>query len=722
MPAKTQTRVAVGDTYLPDTRTPDFEVFSRALEVKNDGADGTRPTVLATASSTAIDLEADRFTRSALEQMKDGFEGRLIFLNHSYKVPQDVFGIVEKAELVKREGRLDLDLTIGVETNNPLAAQTLLYIQNGTRLGVSVGVIVAEAEKTDEEDDFGRKIIDITSIIPLEASIVGIPANQTAWTRTAIKSLFERGVLDLDDSDIAARPWLKMVAEAKNAGDAPYEEVGVDGKGAVGSHSPAKAPKERAWQSSSAVKRLRSWAGGPDKEDINWSKYRTGFAWFNADEAESFGSYKLPHHDIVNSTFVTVFRGAVAAAVVLQGGRGGVNIPEGDVNGTKRHIAAHYKQFDEEAPWEREKSADWLDVEREIAADLQIDLPDFASAQWPEAKAAAKPVTKDTRLWVTTDDGEVVVEITYDEEKEKIMAQQNNDDERVEAKASEEEDTSKTDDDSEDTKDGDSDEDKDEESDEKKDDDESDSDEDDESKEDNADDPDAQKDQEGEDEEGGGDDAHDANEGDGDHKEDETEPDEQKGDFEDGVAADQAVDVLIDKMYTGFRVAVSSLMDIVLNTDMSAGDREKSGAEVIDSWKEFIDKSWDEVIEEFLNDAESGKSVKEHDLDKRLHELAAAQAACSAENLSAIMGKAAEVGEAAKAHAEENATLRERVKTLEQGIEYASQVVEAVMELPLPTVTSQAAEVARSLAVKFPGLDTRVVERMAQFAPKTPGS
>jgi len=209
--AKTTTaqrdRVKVPD--VKEGRTPDFSVFSDPLTViKHDDNEGPQR-VLATASSTAIDLESDRFTRSALVQMRDGFQGRLIFLNHSYRVPTDVFGVVDEVKIVRRDGRSDLDMVISVEQNNPLAQQTFAMIEGGTRLGVSVGVIVTDADKSDDEDDDGHSIIDITGVVPLEASIVGIPANQTAWTQQAIKSLFSRGAIDLDDEEVAARPWLK---------------------------------------------------------------------------------------------------------------------------------------------------------------------------------------------------------------------------------------------------------------------------------------------------------------------------------------------------------------------------------------------------------------------------------------------------------------------------------------------------------------------------------
>ena len=211
-------------------RRPDFRVFSAPLEIKDVEGDG-RPTLFCTASSTAIDLEADRFTKSALMQMKDGLKGKVIFLNHSYRVPLDVFGLVTETSLVKRGGRLDLDMAIRVQMENPLAVQTYEYVVNGTRLGVSVGVIVTEAEKTEEEDAFGSRIVDISGIIPLEASIVGIPANQTAWTREAVKSLFERGAIEFDEEEIAARPWLGTVVEIDKKEDSmSKDDTKVDEK------------------------------------------------------------------------------------------------------------------------------------------------------------------------------------------------------------------------------------------------------------------------------------------------------------------------------------------------------------------------------------------------------------------------------------------------------------------------------------------------------------
>jgi len=119
---------------------------------------------------------------------------------------------------------------------------------------------------------------------------------------------------------------------------------------AVPSHETPKAPEDTAWDADAAEARVRKWAGGPDKDKIDWAKYRQAFAWYNAEDPENFGSYKLPHHDVIDGRLVVVWRGVAAAMAVLFGARGGVDIPEADRKAVYTHLARHYRQFDREPP------------------------------------------------------------------------------------------------------------------------------------------------------------------------------------------------------------------------------------------------------------------------------------------------------------------------------------------------------------------------------------
>ena len=108
-----------------------------------------------------------------------------------------------------------------------------------------------------------------------------------------------------------------------------------------------KADRDTPWDGDAARKRVLAWAGGPDKENVDWAKYAKAFAWYDADNMENLGSYKLPHHDIVDGELKVVFNGVVAAKAALAGARGGVDLPD-DRAKADAHIAYHLEQFGDE--------------------------------------------------------------------------------------------------------------------------------------------------------------------------------------------------------------------------------------------------------------------------------------------------------------------------------------------------------------------------------------
>ena len=107
------------------------------------------------------------------------------------------------------------------------------------------------------------------------------------------------------------------------------------------------ADRAMRWDGAGARSRVLAWAGGPDKENVDWEKYAKAFAWYDADNMDVLGSYKLPHHDIVDGELKVVYSGTVAAKAALAGARGGVDLPD-DRAKAEAHIAYHMEQFGEE--------------------------------------------------------------------------------------------------------------------------------------------------------------------------------------------------------------------------------------------------------------------------------------------------------------------------------------------------------------------------------------
>jgi HK97 family phage prohead protease len=121
------------------------------------------------------------------------------------------------------------------------------------------------------------------------------------------------------------------------------------------------APRDTAWDAAAADKRVQEWAGG-DKMD--WAKYGKAFFYVDETKKELLGSYKLQFADIIDGSLVAVPKAIFAVAGVLNGARGGVNIPDSDVAEIKDKVAAYYarlaKQFNDDsikAPFEGRASA-----------------------------------------------------------------------------------------------------------------------------------------------------------------------------------------------------------------------------------------------------------------------------------------------------------------------------------------------------------------------------
>src|SRR3954464_10570969 len=110
------------------------------------------------------------------------------------------------------------------------------------------------------------------------------------------------------------------------------------------------ADRDRAWDGDAAEKRVRAWA---DAEDEPNEKYRDAHVWYDADKKENFTAYKLLISDVIDGRLRAVPRGVMAAANVMEGARGGVDLPARDVDRVKSHLAKYYAKLGDAAPWDR---------------------------------------------------------------------------------------------------------------------------------------------------------------------------------------------------------------------------------------------------------------------------------------------------------------------------------------------------------------------------------
>lgn len=116
-------------------------------------------------------------------------------------------------------------------------------------------------------------------------------------------------------------------------------------------HDFPMATRRRAWDGDAADKRVRRWAGAQEKPT---ARYRDAHVWYDSAKKDQFGAYKLLIADVVNKELKVIPRAVMAAGAIMQGGRGGVDLPATDITRVKNHLAKYYKKMGEVAPWERD--------------------------------------------------------------------------------------------------------------------------------------------------------------------------------------------------------------------------------------------------------------------------------------------------------------------------------------------------------------------------------
>jgi hypothetical protein len=109
------------------------------------------------------------------------------------------------------------------------------------------------------------------------------------------------------------------------------------------------AERDREWDGDAAEKRVRAWAGAEDEPN---EKYRDAHVWYDAEKKQNFTACKLLIADVVDGRLEAVPRGVITAGNVMQGSRGGVDLPDRDIDRVKSHLAKYYAKMGDQAPWE----------------------------------------------------------------------------------------------------------------------------------------------------------------------------------------------------------------------------------------------------------------------------------------------------------------------------------------------------------------------------------
>lgn len=162
------------------------------------------------------------------------------------------------------------------------------------------------------------------------------------------------------------------------------------------------APRDYAWDSDEAIKRVREWAGG---DEIDFARYRRAFMWYDESAPDNLTSYKLPFCDVNGGELH-----AVPQAIFAIAGGHGVNaadIPDDDKERIRSIVNRWYErmrdEFDDDSlvsPFEKRDSNDKRDdmnafterIERLEAAISELRAQ-IARGQVAEHQRSAPPET-----------------------------------------------------------------------------------------------------------------------------------------------------------------------------------------------------------------------------------------------------------------------------------------------------------------------------------------
>lgn len=113
------------------------------------------------------------------------------------------------------------------------------------------------------------------------------------------------------------------------------------------------ADRDRPWDSTAALDRVREFTDSVDSPSEN---YKNAFIWYDRENQDNFGAYKLPIADIVDGRLTAIPRGVFVAAAAMSGARGGVDIPDEDRERVISHINRYYDKMDMTSPFREEDS------------------------------------------------------------------------------------------------------------------------------------------------------------------------------------------------------------------------------------------------------------------------------------------------------------------------------------------------------------------------------
>lgn len=216
---------------------------------------------------------------------------------------------------------------------------------------------ICESKSFPHDDEAKERILNELKEFQLELSIEEDTNVQVQVPGDIVPEVKEEDAKGEEDTDVEDQPEEKKIGGSKTL---PTDD-------------------KSSWNAAAAIKRMRVHSGGPDKEDMDWKKYRRGFVWYDSEDEENFGSYKLPFADVLDGSLKATWGGVSNAMRAVLGARGGVDIGD-EKEAAYDFLAKYYDKFDKPVPdykfIESEEEFEGMQLDNVITIDEIRELDD----------------------------------------------------------------------------------------------------------------------------------------------------------------------------------------------------------------------------------------------------------------------------------------------------------------------------------------------------------
>ena len=179
----------------------------------------------------------------------------------------------------------------------------------------------------------------------LNNTSIGFNNSKTTFnSKDETSTIMSLGLIEISFTPIPANPEA-LITDVKTA--TPFKDFPLADEGVK-------------WDSTAAISRVREKTGS---EDSPSATYRNAFMYYDPDNADDFGAYKLPYVDVIDGEMKAVPRAIFAIAAVLNGGRGGVDIPESGIPAIKAHVDRYYSKMGRDSPFEDDEDKSFIFIE-----------------------------------------------------------------------------------------------------------------------------------------------------------------------------------------------------------------------------------------------------------------------------------------------------------------------------------------------------------------------